>query len=144
MNRKREGLAKLMGMRSFLVVNLGLALLIGWGFTGEYIRNREMRHEIESLRLQAEEMQDRNVELAQLAERYSGSAMLEREARLKLNLKKPGENVVVVRDTNPAALVAQEVRQVIELSNNNSDEEQTKESNFIKWIKHFFPTLFDK
>ncbi|MBU1916426.1 hypothetical protein KKC47_04880, partial [Patescibacteria group bacterium] len=69
-----------MSKRSFLIVNLGLVLLVGWGFAGEFVRNRNVQEEIEKLEQQTDNLIVRNQGLAEQMERYSGSAILEREA----------------------------------------------------------------
>jgi cell division protein FtsB len=146
MTKKREGFAKVLGMRRFLIVNLGLAVLIGWGCVGEYARNRNLKDEIESLRSQAAQMEERNAELHKMAEQFSGSSLLEREARLKLNLKKPGEEVVVVHNTSPAARVAEQQNReaAAHIAPSAVDESPSEDANFTKWINHFLPNIFSK
>ena len=46
-------------------------------------------------------LQEKNGELVAATERFGSRAVLEREARLKLNLQRPGEEVVVVREATP-------------------------------------------
>ncbi len=127
-------------MRRFLVVNLALLFLMGWGFTSEMMRNGSMQEEIEQLELQAEALEGRNVELRNLAQKYSGSGMLEREARLKLNLKKPGEEVVVVRDINSPALTTEgESQNIFRELATEEVKPPDQSSNIKKWISYFFP-----
>ncbi len=145
MSTKRTGIIKLLRKRSFLVVNLGLVFLVGWGFVGEFMRNASVQEEINRLQMQVDQLDGRNMELGKLTQRYSGSAMLEREARLKLNLKKPGEEVVVIRDTNPSMLVKSETRersQIVEDEPVGSELEQ-QSTNIQKWVNHFFPNILD-
>ena len=130
----KKGIVALLRMRSVLAVNLAIALFIAWGFAGEYMRSRGMQDEIDRLQEQAEALESKNLELADMANRFSSSSMLEREARLKLNMQKPGEEVVVVSEratfeggeaeTEEAAVTA---------------EESSAISNAKKWLDHFFP-----
>lgn len=90
-------LGRLLGFKRVLVANLVIFAVVGWGFSGEYIRNREVQREVDRLKAQADELEAKNTEIADLGKRYSTNEMLEREARLKLNLRKPGEEVVVVQ-----------------------------------------------
>ncbi len=90
-------LGRLLGLKRVLIANLVVFALVGWGFSGEYIRNREAQQEVDRLKAQADELEAKNTEIADLGKKFSTSEMLEREARLKLNLRKPGEEVVVVQ-----------------------------------------------
>lgn len=142
MDKSKTGIKKTLSRPSFLIINVLLLVLVGWGFAGEFIRNRSMKEEIRRLEKQAEELESRNLKLNRLAEKYSGSSMLEREARLKLNLKKPGEEVVVVRDVgaNETAEHGSSERDSSNPTVGAAEEDRTeKQSNFNKWIKHFFP-----
>ena len=83
---ERRGIGQTLRLRRVLVLNLGVLLLVGWGFTGEFMRGRSMEEEISRLDGQVVELEDRNVELRRTADRLSGSAMLEREARMNKNI----------------------------------------------------------
>lgn len=144
MMRKRSGIVKIMSKRSFLIVNLGLVLLVGWGFAGEFVRNRNVQEEIEKLEQQTDNLIVRNQGLAEQMERYSGSAILEREARLKLNLKKPGESVVIVHEMDRgAATVSVESGGEVSVTNTIPGTQDELESFLIKWFNYFFPTTLE-
>ncbi|HCC21925.1 TPA: hypothetical protein DEP86_00820, partial [Candidatus Uhrbacteria bacterium] len=89
---------------------------------------------------QVVELEDRNVELRRTADRLSGSAMLEREARLKLNMRRPGESVVVIKSEN---LDEQEYSSldvsVADSGLTSGSFAASQISNYHKWIRHFFP-----
>ena len=88
---------RLIGLKRTLIVNGAVFALVAWGLSGEFLRNREMRHEIERLQQDADGLEAKNAELAETSERSSSRGVLEKEARTKLNLQRPGEQVVVVR-----------------------------------------------
>ncbi len=122
---------RLLGLKRVLVANLVIFAVVGWGFSGEYMRNREAQKEVDRLKAQADELDAKNTEIADLGKRYSTGEMLEREGRLKLNLQKPGEEVVVVQvgpghaagaDPVPARAVGKGV----------------PTSNLARWWKYFF------
>ena len=91
---------RLIGLKRVLAANLVVFAVVGWGFSGEVMRDRTMQKEVDRLKSQADELEVKNLELAELSKRFSTTEMLERQARLKLNLRKPGEEVVVVRQGN--------------------------------------------
>lgn len=88
-------LARRFGSKRLLVVNLGLLALVAWSFSGEYMRDRDARSTVDSLQAQADEMRDGIDE--RTAELDVTPAEVENEARLKLNMRRPGEEVVVVK-----------------------------------------------
>ncbi len=141
MPKRKTGAVPLLRRKTILAINLVLVSLIAWGFVGEYLRSRAMQAEIDRLEGQAGELEAKNLELADMADKYAGSSMLEREARLKLNMKRPGEEVVVIRE---AAAGIQETS-TDETTGGETDTEDTAAiSNMKKWIAHFFPKTNDK
>lgn len=127
------GIVRMLGLKRVLAVNVALFALVSWGLAGEYLRNREMQKEIDTLETRANGLQEKNGELAAATERFGSRAVLEREARLKLNLQRPGEAVVVVRNATP--------RPVAEAGGQgaNGDTGATAGSNAAKWWHYFFP-----
>lgn len=97
-DQKEKGIGRFLGLKRALAVNVAVFAVVGWGLTGEFLRNRDMQKEIDRLDSQAKQMERQNLRLEDLGRRFSSDAMLEREARTKLNLQKPGEQAVVVRD----------------------------------------------
>jgi cell division protein FtsB len=90
--------------RGLLFVNLAVFGLIAWGFTGEYLRHRRLKAEIIRLTEETERLQAANFETAQLSRHFAADEAMEREARVKLGLRKPGESVIIVKDTEPEPL----------------------------------------
>lgn len=86
------------GRRGWLVAVLAvLAGLSGAGFAREYLRSRQIDAEILALKQEADRLQVRNFQVSSLAASLRDGDYLEREARLKLGLRKEGEQVVVLR-----------------------------------------------
>lgn len=134
MSKRKTGTTALLHRKSVLAVNLAVVTLIAWGFAGEYMRSRDMQTEIDRLEEQAASLESRNLELADMADRFSSSSMLEREARLKLNMQKPGEEVVVVREDDGMVQVAADPDGTAAAEEAG---QQTKAvSNIKKWISH--------
>lgn len=128
MAQRHHGILRLLGMRAALAANLALAAFVAWGFSGEYARNRALQQDIVRLQQESVDLAERNRLLASSATAFASPDTVEREARLKLGLQKPGENVVVVeasirrerRDGGGAAPVLE------------------RESNAAKWWEYFF------
>lgn len=90
-------LRRLFSLKSVLVANAVVFGFVGWGFMGEYLRNRDLQREIDALAARSSQLQTKNVELIELGKRLETRALVEREARLKLSMRRPGEQVVVVQ-----------------------------------------------
>ncbi len=89
---------RLFRFRWLLVINLGLVVFLGMSLGREYVRSRDIQSQIDALTAQADALQAHNLELSELATAFQTESFLEREARLKLGLKKPGETVVIVQE----------------------------------------------
>ena len=74
-----------------------MAAVSGIGFAREYLKSRQIDAEIRSLNDEAERLQVRTFQVASLEASLQNGEYLEREARLKLGLRKEGEQVVVLR-----------------------------------------------
>ena len=92
-----------------------------------------MDQEIGALKAEIAKMDGKGQDLNQLLSYFNSESYLEREAKDKLNLKKEGENVVMVQGA--AETVGE---------NNNSTlvtaatSAPVEENNFIKWWNFFF------
>lgn len=107
MPEKRKSLWKrLIEFRLLFVVNAVILVALGCSFGREWIRNHEIQGEIAGLQEQAAALQTRNLQIAELNTAFRTESFIEREARLKLGLKKPGESVVVIKRGGAASSVA--------------------------------------
>ncbi len=130
MEDQKEGAKKVLGMKSVLFVNAAILALAAWGFAGEYAHNRVLAEEISRLESRKTELATATSQLASLGEKLAAGDVLERDARTKLGLMKPGEEVVVVRGissapTAPIALVA-------------TFTDNSPKANAAQWWRYFF------
>lgn len=92
------------GKKLMIIIGLVSAtLVISIRLISEARQNSSISKEIADLERQAQEIEERNTELLALTKEISEVALAEREARLKLGLKKPGERVIVVEEDTKAA-----------------------------------------
>ncbi len=82
--------------RLFFTVALGALVAVSAGIINVAIRRNEIEREVETLKTELQQSESSNDELRRLIEYFSTPEYREREARLRLGLQKPGENVVVV------------------------------------------------
>lgn len=94
-NPKTSGLLA----RPTLTIVLALAVvLLGLSFGKEALRQYAVSKEIAALEQQVEDVEQQQMDLSVLTSYLQSEAYLEREARLKLGLLKPGEQEVIVGD----------------------------------------------
>ena len=113
----------------FFIVLALIGLVISLG--QESYRKYQLTKEINGLKSEIERLEGKNQQLADLMEYFQEGSYLEKEARLKLNLKKEGEKVVVVSQTAGAEV---DQRIVAETEKEVSNET----TNFWKWWEYFF------
>ncbi len=137
---RKPFLRRILELRLFLVVNLLILFLLTLSFGREFVRNFEIQKDIERLQAQAEELEVTNLQISQLNTAFQTESFIEREARLKLGMKKPGEQVVVIQqeeetetgddtlreDENPLNILAEDA------------EELESVANPTKWWYYFF------
>lgn len=118
---------KIIGSKLFLFAAvfalIGLALSVG----RESYRKHQLTKEINKLESSIERLEGRNRQLSNLMDYFSEESFLEKEARIKLNLQKPGEKVVIFSDKKKA-------KEEVRLDN----EEAEETANYWKWWEYFF------
>ncbi len=100
---------RLFTKKALLVLAALAVFAVGSGLIQLVIRRRSVDADIARLEAEARELEGKNGEMTTLIQRFQTTAFLEREARLKLNMQKPGEEVIVIErnDTaTPTALTA--------------------------------------
>ena len=141
--RRKPLWRRLIEFRPLFVINAVILVAIGFSFGREWIRNREIQGEIAGLREQAMALQARNLEIADLNVAFRTESFIEREARLKLGLKKPGENVVVIQDGGAASTAASDAdaeaiaRAADPRTLLAEEPEETEVANPAKWWHYF-------
>ncbi len=140
---KKSFWRRLIEFRLLFLINAGILIALGFAFGREFIRNREIQNEISRLQSESSALQARNLEIADLNTAFRTESFIEREARLKLGMKKPGENVVVIQqtETQPVEIA---LRTEGETDESDTDPRQllaTEDSetvaNPLKWWQYF-------
>ncbi|MBI4709090.1 MAG: septum formation initiator family protein [Candidatus Portnoybacteria bacterium] len=112
-----------------------------------FYKKYELNKETQSLKAQIEQSQENNQEISKLLEYFGSQSFLEKEAREKLNLRKEGEEVVIIEPLKDAtttlgdAISPQDLAQAQRNQSKNlsqTESETKKELNIVKWFKYFF------
>jgi len=108
----------------FLVIILILVVIVLGQESYHYFRTSQ---QIKGLKNKIEELKTSNEELAGLEEYFKSEEFLEKEARLKLNLTKPGEKLIIIKQIEE------------DLEEFEQEQGLAKEiSNIQKWWQYFF------
>ncbi|MFA7087763.1 MAG: septum formation initiator family protein [Patescibacteria group bacterium] len=119
-------LYRLVSSQRFLaIIGLGFLLMIIFPLARTYSQRRLVEKEINDIKEQIKNFENQNQELDGMISYLQSDQALEEQARLNLNLKKPGEKVVVIENkTAVVAAVDEEPQEIV--------------GNFLKWWRYFF------
>ncbi|MCX6714993.1 MAG: septum formation initiator family protein [Candidatus Uhrbacteria bacterium] len=93
-----HGFVRLFHTRWFYIVNVLLILVVGFSFVREMIHSHDIAEQIQALQKQSQSLQTQHLAIGDLKTAVQTESYAEREARLKLGLKKPGESLVILRN----------------------------------------------
>lgn len=130
---------KFLHWRFFLIANIFLCLLVGISLGREILRHQALQKEIEALTAQAQLLGDDNVQMNEVHSALQSESYIEREARLKLGLKKPGETLIVIQES-VEGMVQEGTLDAADPLDLVLDQEEPQEplANSTKWWYYFF------
>ncbi|MBI2475363.1 septum formation initiator family protein [Candidatus Uhrbacteria bacterium] len=136
---RQSFISRLIRWRFLVVVNVVIIVFLGLTFGREFFRSREIQSEINKLQSQADTLAARNIALSELQTAIQTESFIEREARLKLGMKKPGEEVVVIQEGGEGdkGRVGEEENDPLNLVLDDQSE-LTRIANSTKWWYYFF------
>lgn len=119
-------------IRVLLVMGLAILALIIWAVLKETNKKNQVQSEIDKLREEAKKVEKDNSELTDKLAYFESPDFKEKEAKDKLNLQNPKENVVIIKSNLN--------KETGDVSNNQPDkvEVKIKISNVQKWWGYFF------
>ncbi len=83
----------------FLVCTLVISFLFLFAFARNYVEDYNIRREILSLKQEVLALETKKIESLEILEYVMSDSFVEEKARKELNLKKPGENLVVIKNS---------------------------------------------
>jgi len=117
-------LSDLIFSKFFLIFCVALFLAILFGLANGTIKNYKVDTEIQDLQTEIKSLEGQNQDFSQLINYLKSESFIEQEAKLKLGLKKPGENMVVI----PQA----------EANSDSAEKVNEQLTNPAKWWFYFF------
>ncbi|HBU28045.1 TPA: hypothetical protein DEB00_02940 [Candidatus Uhrbacteria bacterium] len=91
-----QALRRILQYRFFFIVNIALLLLLALSFGREFVRNTSIQKEIALLEQEKQSLEERNRSLNSYEEYLLTESFLEKEAREKFGLQRPGETQVFI------------------------------------------------
>ncbi|MDP1629610.1 MAG: septum formation initiator family protein [bacterium] len=127
--REKDFFKKMFFSRIFVVFLAALTILVAVSTGRALWRKHQVDREIQKLQKDISQIEERNKELLTRLDYLKSEENLEKEARLQLNVKRPGEKVVVILGNGASSSPAEE---------KIGDSAGEKISNPQKWWRYFF------
>jgi len=140
-DQHKKFIKKMLGSKAFLFFVFIILIILTINLAQESYRKYQLKKEISELKLEIDRLEGNKEQLSNLMEYFKNDSYLEQEARVKLNLKKPGEKVVILsRDsvTDDNVRVSQSGALAIENQENELEDVDLKTANYWKWWEYFF------
>lgn len=126
----KRPLARLLGSGIFLAIALVISVFIFSGFLKITWQKIEIQREIDKLKTETGKLEADNKYLSEILDYIGSDSFKEREMRLKLNLQKEGEKVIIIYDENGALKTGQ--------NSAKESENSANRQNYKKWWDYFF------
>ncbi len=112
-----------------------LFLVVGVSTVRETYREYQVDQEIRQMQGQIEQYEGRKLSLVELLTRLDSQEALDKEARTRLGLRKPGERVIILQGSNGVQATWQDEVQAQPVNQIVLD----MRSNPKRWFDYFFP-----
>ncbi len=112
--------------RFLAIIGLVFLVVIIFPLARTYSQRRLVENEIDGVKKQIADYENQNQQLKELASYLQSEQSLEEQARLNLNMKKPGEAVVVIEEAKNSAVQS------------NTASTTDSSGNLAKWWRYYF------
>lgn len=119
----------------FVAASGTLFLVVGISTVRETYREWQVDQEIHQMQTQIEQYEGRKLSLVELLARLDSNEALDKEARTRLGLRKPGERVIILQGSDGMQASWQDEVQTPVVNLASAD----LRSNPKRWLDYFFP-----
>jgi cell division protein FtsB len=120
------------------LLGFGLIIAISFPLSKSISKHYTISKEIKDLEQEIKNMENKNNNLNKLIKFIGSDEFAEKQARLNLNYKKEGEEVVIIKDKETLQSEKTDPSSISDNSFNNSEENiKNVDSNLKKWFKYF-------
>lgn len=117
----------IVNQRFLAMIGLIILVLISLPLAKNYSQKKIIEQELAELQASIKQFESETIELQEMLKYLESEQSLESQARLNLNLKRPGETVVVIeKDENNR------------VSDRLAASQEVEKNNFQKWKEYFF------
>jgi cell division protein FtsB len=122
------------------IIGLAVIILISFPFVKNYLKQYQINKEINGLKKEITDLQDKNVDLKKFVSYLESNQFAEEQARLNLNLKKPGEELTVIKPTVSGVKIDATTTEETSIFNipGYRKGEAKNSGNPEKWLNYFF------
>ncbi|MDP2736264.1 MAG: septum formation initiator family protein [bacterium] len=141
MNRRKNNYFKKIFFNQKFLTLLGLVviILIGFPFVKNTLKQYRINKEISELKKEIFDLQNKNVDLKNFVSYLESDQFAEEQARLNLGLKKPGEELTVIKTAAGDTLASTSSGATIfNIPGYEKTGPDIKASNPRKWLNYFF------
>lgn len=138
---KKNRLERIFFNPKFLtLIGLIVIILISFPFAKNAAKQYKINQEISDYKKDITSLQNKNADLKNFVSYLESDQFTEEQARLKLNLKKPGEDVTIIKtDGNGPQLASSSAGdQIFNIPGREKAEPSLVISNPRKWLNYFF------
>ncbi|MFA5359645.1 MAG: septum formation initiator family protein [Patescibacteria group bacterium] len=137
--RKNNYFEKIFFNQKFLaLLGLIIIILISFPFVKNTLKQYRINKEIGELKQEISDLQNKNVDLKNFVSYLESDQFAEEQARLNLGLKKPGEEVMVIKsDNNKASTSTSTSATMFNIPGYEKAKPEVKQSNPEKWFNYF-------
>lgn len=139
---KKNSLGKIIFSQKFLsLVGLAVVIFISVPFIKNEIKQYRVNKEIEELKKEVSDLQNKGAELKNFVSYLESDQFAEEQARLNLGLKKPGEELMVIKgESNSASSTGSntENNQIFNIPGYEKSQPVAEKTNLGKWLDYFF------
>ncbi len=96
--KERSPAGRFFTSKLFLIVAFVIAVLVAFSYARAYYQDYAIRQEISRLENEVRRLEYKKLESFELLKYVSSDAYVEEKGRVEFNLKKPGENVMVIAE----------------------------------------------
>ena len=126
---------RLISSKILLLLSVAVLIFFSINMGKEIINRRDLKKEIGALEGEINSLEGKNQELGGLISYFESLDFIEKEARTKLNLRKPGEQIIIVPETE----TSQQKAAVQEAASGSFLVQENKSlNNPQKWWNYFF------
>jgi len=126
---------RLLSSKILLLVSLAILIFFSTNLIREIINRRDLQKDVSALEEEINRLEGRNQSLAGLIDYFESLDFVEKEARTKLNLRKPGEKIIIIAEEEASTATS---KIFSEDQSNLSISELKPLTNLDRWWNYFF------